>query len=101
MDLFHRRWLTSEAGTMSCSSSENCGISACWCWITPCTPGSSPGRGVENVPSAGEPTDGTHVLRGAEKASLSKQVLGLNVLQYELVFESLKHPTALLSITPV
>lgn len=42
--------------------------------------------------------DGKPVLGIAEGAGLSKQGLELNVLQYGLVFDSLKLPTALLSI---
>lgn len=98
VSVFHRRWLTREAGTLSCSTSENCGISASLCWITYCTPCCSPGRGVEHISSTGEHADGKSLLGIAKEAGLSKQGLELNVLQYGLVFYSLKFPTALLSI---
>lgn len=71
VSVFHRRWLTSEAGTLSCSASENCGICASLCWITYCTPGFSPGRVVERIPSAGERADGKRVLGIAEEVGIS------------------------------
>lgn len=56
------------------------------------------GGGVENIPSGGEHADGKRVLGIAEEAVLSKQGFELNMVQYRLVFDSLKLPTALLSI---
>lgn len=72
VSVFHRRWLSSEAGTLSCSTSENCGISASLCWIPYCTPCCSPGRGVEHISSTGEHADGEEFTRNC-KGSQFKQ----------------------------
>lgn len=98
VSVFHRRWLSSEAGALNCSTSENCGISASLCWVPYCTPCCSPGRGVEHISTTGEHADGKSLLGIAKEAGSSKQGLELNVLQYGSVFDSLKFPTALLSI---
>lgn len=63
-----------------------------------CTPCCSPGKGVEHTSSPGEHTDGKSLPGITKEAGLSKQGLELNVLQYGLLFDSLKFPTALLSI---
>lgn len=55
--------------------------------------------GVLSTSPAQESTlTGKSLLGIAKEASLSKQGLELNVLQHGLVFDSLKFPTALLSI---
>ena len=60
---------------------------------------SSPGRAAEHIPSAAQHAEGKRVLGITEEAGLNKQSLEFNVLQYGLVFDSLKLPTALLSVS--
>lgn len=59
------------------------------------------GRVMSTSPAQESCGDGKRVLGIAEEASLGKQGLELNVLQYGLVFDPLKLPTALLSISLV
>lgn len=80
--------------------SEDCGISASPCRTIYCTPATAPG-GV-----ASSPTDPRRrragwwetCTRNWGEASLSKQGLEWTVLQYGLVCDSLKLPTALLAM---
>lgn len=57
------------------------------------------GRVMSTSPAQESCADGKHVLGIVEEAGLGKQGLELNMLQYGLVFDPLKLPTALLSIS--